>query len=286
MEARSTGLAMMRLNSLLLLGGMGLFPLCVSAVPYADKVVDYTPGVGAATKYQTPDRALGEPSRVTSFAGTDSEVTPFNPAWTTDQLVSVGKGGSITLHLGEAARDSVANPFGVDFIVYGNNGFIVSDFTLPESQWSTDGSLFNFDPPGKTRVWVSENNVDYFELVAPAGASSTIDGHFPIDGSGSFFQPIHPNQALGAFEGLTLSGIREVYAGSAGGTGFDLAWARLLDGSSAGLTSAGYVRIEVLEGKVEIDGLSVVPEPGMFGFAALGGGLLLSWRRRSSIASA
>ena len=33
----------------------------------------------------------------------------------------------------------------------------------------------------------------------------------------------------------TLDGLRAVYAGSAGGTGLDLAWARLADGRSAGL---------------------------------------------------
>ncbi len=269
---------MMRFKSLLIPGVMSLFPLCVSAVPFADQVLDFNPGVGGAPGYQNPDRALGEPSRTTPFGPVDAEVSPFNPPWPSSQLVSIGKGGSITLRLGEAATDAPSHAFGVDLIVFGNNGLIVTDYTVPESQWTTDGSLFNFDPPGHSRVWVSENNIDYFELIAPAGAASSVDGYFPTDGKGDFLKAMDPNLDLGKLNGLTLDGLRAVYAGSAGGTGLDLAWARLADGRSAGLSSAQYLRIDVLDGKVEIDGLAVVPEPTLFGLGLVAGAAFLMLR--------
>jgi hypothetical protein len=72
---------------------------------------------------------------------------------------------------------------------------------------------------------------------------------------------------------LTLAQIRALYQGSAGGTGFDLSWARDAAGQAVNLPSVNFVRIEVLDGHAEIDGLAVVPEPASW--ILLGAGLLL-----------
>lgn len=253
--------------------------LSAFAVSYADGVVHYAPGSSAAPGYQTPSAALGEPSRVTPFGPVDAPVTPFNPAWAPNQLVSIGQSGSLTLHTESPVQDGSGNPFGIDFILFGNNGLMVTDFSVPEAEWTTDGALFNFDIPGASKVWVSQDNQDYFELVVPAGRVAMVDGYFPTDGQGSFSLPVDPVLGEADFKGKTLEGLRALYAGSAGGTGFDLAWARRSDGTSAGLTSASYVRIDVLQGKVEVDGLAVVPEPGAVAFVVLAGLGFSAWRR-------
>ena len=228
------------------------------ADPYARTVISYHPGSGTSPDYNNPDRALGEPARVTpGFPSGSDSVTPFNPAWPSSQLVSIGAGGSLTLQFGETVLNGPENLFGLDFIVFGNNGFTLIDF----SRNITDGSLFTFDPPGSSRVLVSFDDVDYFELVAPASTSATVDGLFPADSTGNFQLPVNPALTGADFAGQDLAGIRELYAGSGGGTGFDLAWARNTSGEFVALEAINYLRVEVVSGKVEIDGVAIVPEP-------------------------
>ncbi|MBL9171100.1 MAG: PEP-CTERM sorting domain-containing protein [Verrucomicrobiales bacterium] len=263
----------------------GLFSSIVpaSATPYADRVIAYSQGSTAANAYNNPSSALGEPSRITPAGPTDAPVTPFNPPWPTGQLVSIGAGGSITLELGISAQDVAWNPYGIDLILFGNNGFKVNDYSVPESEWTTDGTLFTFDPAGASTVWVSDNNQDYYELVVPSGLTAQVDSLFPTDASGDFLKPVNPSLTGADFAGKNLAGIKELYAGSAGGTGFDLAWARKSDGSQAGIASARFVRIEVSHGKIELDGIAAVPEPAtwaLFGLGLLGAAGLRSTAKR------
>jgi hypothetical protein len=241
---------------------------------YAGSVISYNAGTGAASGFDQPSSALGEPSRVTNhqFGG---PVDPFNPPFLAEQLVSIGAGGSLTLQMAAPIRNDVANPFGLDFIVYGNAGFIFSDFVAGK----TDGTLFGADATS-TRVSVSADNVTYFTL--DTSLAPIFDSYFPTDGQGTFGQPVNPALANAAsFNGDTLTEIRAKYAGSAGGTGFDLAWARDGSGNAIALDSINYVRLEVLAGKAEIDGLAAVPEPSTWALLGLGVAAVISKRRRA-----
>ena len=61
------------------------------ADPWADRVVAFDAGVDPAPGYDDPATSLGEPSRFTGvLGGFPGAVTPFNPAWDTDQIVSLG----------------------------------------------------------------------------------------------------------------------------------------------------------------------------------------------------
>jgi hypothetical protein len=241
------------------------------AASYADQVIAYKPGTGFATDFTSgagltnASSSLGEPARSTPgiFGG---PVDPFNPAYLGSQLVSVGTGGSLTVHLESPAKNSAANPFGVDFIVYGNAGFIITngDFS---GGGITDGSLFGASS-GNVRVSVSADNVNYYEL-SPSLAP-VLDGLLPTDGAGTFGQASDPALKSAAFSGKDLKGIRAIYAGGAGGTGFDLDWARNAQGGPVNIESANYIRIDVLSGTSEISGFAVaVPEPRMLSLAAL-----------------
>jgi hypothetical protein len=87
-----------------------------------------------------------------------------------------------------------------------------------------------------------------------------------------FFRPVDPALQLDDFAGLALSQIRALYDGSGGGTPIDLA--------ASGLSGASYVRISVPSGAgydVEIDAVTVVPEPGCW--LLLGAPLLAAFRR-------
>jgi len=242
---------------------------------FATSLISYNAGTGAAAGFDQPSSALGAPSTFTNhqFGG---PVDPFNPPFLAEQIVSIGVGGSLTVQFGAPIRNDAANPFGLDFLVYGNAGFAYSDFNAG----ITGGDLFGASTPGSTRVSVSADNVTYFTL--DTSLSPTIDTYFPTDGAGTFGVPVDPSLANAAsFNGMNLNQIRSRYAGSAGGTGFDLAWARDTSGNPVPLDSINFVRVEVLSGKAEIDGLAAVPEPSTWAFIGLGAAALVLRKRRS-----
>jgi len=256
-----------------------LFVPTITRAQFADSVVSYTSGTGFVPGYTDPTTALGAPSQVTpgDFGG---PVDPFDPPFLTSQIVSLGAGGSLTLHLNTPILHG-ANPFGIDFMVFGNTGFqITNDFDLDTFTFvgtpATAGSLFG-NNTGSTRVEVSADGVNWFTL-NPALAP-TVDGLFPTDGSGNPLLPVNPGLTGNDFSGQTLAGIQSLYGRSAGGTGFDLAWAQDGLGNDANLAFADFVRIDVLSGTSEIDAISVVPEPATWTLAIAGAGLFLLRRR-------
>lgn len=242
---------------------------------FATAVNSYNAGSGTTVAYQDPTRALGAPTAFIGYQDAD----PFNPPYDSAHLVSVGAGGSITLSFSQPILNT-AHAFGLDFSIFGNTGFIITNST--DENWNyigapaTDGSLFA-NNPGVTRVSVSADNVNFFTLnplLAP-----TVDTYFPSDTAGDFRLPMNPALTGGSFAGLDLVGIRALYAGSGGGAGYDISWAQDGLGNSVALGSISYVRIEVLSGKSEIDALVAVPEPTTLSLVFLGLGALLVARR-------
>ncbi len=238
---------------------MGLGSSAASGVNFAETVVSYTPGMGFATEfgsglgYTNAAAALGEPSR--SIPGPfGGPVDPFNPPYTRDQLVSIGEGGSLTVAFANPIPNSDAHPFGIDFIVFGSAGFVITNGNFTGGG-ITDGSLFGANP-GATRVSVSADNVRYYTL-DPARAPG-VDAFFPTDGAGQFNRPVNPALRNSDFAGLGLDRVRARYGGSAGGAGFDLSWAQDSDGQRVFLPEARYVRIDVLSETAEIDGFAAV----------------------------
>lgn len=232
--------------------------------PWADSVVSASLGAGGDANYTDPNSALGEPSRFTGdnapFPGFDSAVTPFNPAFNIDQLVSLGEGGSITLEFDEPIVNDPLNPFGVDLLVFGNAGYIDVDF--PNGVVGPGSPMFG---EGAGAIEVSQDGVNYF----PVGASA--DTAFPTLGYTdlpSAFETL-PGSVFTDFtkavdpsldpSGLDWAGLVGAYNGSGGGAGIDL--------STAGLSEARFVRISNPIGSgvtVEIDAVAdaSVPAPG------------------------
>ena len=93
----------------------------VGADPYATEVVSYTAGTNAQIGYDEPNTALGMPSLwVPGWPSGTQDVTMFAPAWTTEQLVSIGAGGSLVVKFDHQVMDDALNPFGMDFLIFGN----------------------------------------------------------------------------------------------------------------------------------------------------------------------
>ncbi len=251
-----------------------LLPLTGQA-QYASQVIGYQSGTGFATEfgtglgYTTPGSALGEPSRVTpgDYGG---PVDPFNPPYLRDQIVSLGTGGSLTVGL--AAQNSAANPYGIDFQIYGNTGFIIinGDYS---GGGITDGSTFGQNS-GQTRVSVSSDGLSFYVL-NPALAP-VADGLFPSLGTGDFTRPVDPALKNADFANLGLTEIRQKYGGSGGGTGYDIAWAVDANGAAVRLDAIQFVRVEVISGHSEIDAFAAVrdvPEPSVWALLLAGSAL-------------
>ena len=66
-----------------------------STDPWADAVVAYSAGVDGNPAYADATTALGAPERFTGEGIFPGVVSPFNPAFGTDELVAIGRGGSL-----------------------------------------------------------------------------------------------------------------------------------------------------------------------------------------------
>lgn len=245
------------------------------AANHAAWVINYQSGAGTPDTYRTPTAVLGVPSRETpgEFGG---PVDPFNAPWKPEQLLSVGAGGSLTVRFLAPVFDLATNPFGLDFALFSSSAFVITNGDY-SGGGITDGSLFG-DNPGSTRVSVSADGLNFFTL-DPLHAPK-VDGLFPTDGQGDFSLPVDPTLSGDDFAGLALDGIRSKYAGSGGGTGYDIAWARHSDGTPARLGQIEFVRVDVLSGRADIDAFSAVPEPSSLALLTAGTAILTLQRRR------
>lgn len=229
-----------------------------SGDPFADQVKDFVPGRGGTPGFDLTSAVLGSPTRYTGVGLFPGVVSPFNPPYLAEELVSLGAGGSIVIEFFEPVVDDPANPFGIDLLIFGNTGFI--DFDFPNG---LIGGLFSDDGG------VVEVSADGREFVIVDGAVA--DGLFPTVGyldsgpfdlepgalESDFTRPVDPRFGRSPLEGTDYVTLLEMYDGSGGGAGIDLA--------STGLASIRFVRISVPVGarvSVELDALSDVAALG------------------------
>lgn len=269
-------------------------PLTLSAIvatsglalgsPYATSVVSYDPGSNPTFGFTTDTTALGSPERFTGEGGSfPSGVTPFNPAFGTDELVSVGSGGHLALGFDRAITNDPAHAFGIDLIVFSNSGFLDASYTddddTNDGTGLTGASPFLFGAGGAATIQVSVDATSWITVTTttldlfPTLGYQDYDASTP-DAPGTietdFTRAIDPSINLGDLADLTFEELRAIYGPSGGGIGIDIA--------STGLESVNYVRFLNESGSAfEIDAVSVVPAPGALAFLSL---TALGWSRR------
>lgn len=225
--------------------------------PWADTLIDHVPGTNPNPAYPNAATALGAPERFTGEGtGFPGVVSVFNPPWRTDEIVSLGAGGSLTVGFDEPITNDPAHAYGVDLIIFSNAFFI-------DDSWPS-GVVGGSFASGTMRVWVSQNGVNYFDLgtfdpslyptqgYRDVGAYSTTPGADPTD----FLRPVNPALTAADFLGLNLAGVLSLYDGSGGGIPIDI--------SASGLSTANFVRVETASGVIQIDAFAAVPEPATF----------------------
>lgn len=252
-------------------------------VPWAVEVMGFDPGSTATFGFDDPETSLGEPERFTGeMLGFPSVVSPFSPAFGSDELVSIGEGGHLTVRFARPIVDDPTHRFGVDLIIFGNGGFI--DDSFPDGVVGDPAELFGLD---RARLELSVDGSDWVDAgeftegFAPAmgyqdgGAFDSVPGTIPTD----FTRAIDPTLDAQDFAGLGLAQVRDLYDGSGGGTGIDVAG---LPGADTGFV---FARISVPDDgdsatflNAEVEALAVVPAPGSAG--VLFAGILAMLRRR------
>jgi hypothetical protein len=171
----------------------------------------------------------------------------------TNQIVSIGAGGSLTLELGQAAIDSPNNPFGVDLIVFSNAFFSdISGGQGSPGYCFADGGVIDVSDDGVTWLEIPNTQAD-----GPMPTMGFIDAG-PFDSSPgelptNFRKPMNPAITLSDLQELNYIDVIHAYDGSGGGVGVDLA--------SVGLNQAHFVRIRQIAGATsspEVDAVMVV----------------------------
>ncbi|MBP7933640.1 MAG: hypothetical protein KA354_03225 [Phycisphaerae bacterium] len=244
---------------------------------YAVEVVEYVEGTGVPKDWlvgirfnnqvevERPLPPLRRPTVDTTGDGFNTgspsqavPVVPVNPPLRYYELVSVGEGGRLILKLGRPATDNPANPYGIDFIVFGNT-FAVIGGTTPwrngDPNLTTLGTVMLSREPGKVSVsrtgppeaydWHTFENGPYADDFAPT-LGRRYDPAAPDPSLGVWNLwwgqptdprvPLKPALTATRISGRTVAQAARLYGVSAGGVGFDLA--------AVGLDSALYVKIE------------------------------------------
>lgn len=266
---------------------LALATASATASPFATTVISYDAGSNPNPAYTNAHNALGAASRMTGTADFISGVTPFNPAFGGDQLVSVGASGHLTLDFDRNITNNASHRFGVDFIIFSSAFFV--DHSYFDADPTNDGSgLLGPNPAmfgsnGIADIYVSADGHDWrlaaatsLSLFPTLGYTDFTETTPLVPGSieTDFTRAMDPTMNLGSLANLSFAELIALYDGSGGGVGIDIA--------GTGLDFARFVRIENNSAAAfNIDAVAVVPAPSSAGVLVLGlGGLGGAFRRR------
>jgi hypothetical protein len=211
---------------------------------FAEEVIEYVQGsdVGSdwlsGEPYNDANSALGRPTLETTGDGWSVPVeqsVPVVPLYTpfrAFEIVTIGNEGHLTLKFDHRVSDDQNNPYGIDFIVFGQAAQASAtgqfwDNGNPEDI-TVGGSIFA--EPGIVAVSQDGNNWFYFSNGPYADDFAPTASYEWDEVADEWAQeldptkPIDPNLTASDMDGITLAEMIGMYDGSAGGTGFDLRW--------------------------------------------------------------
>ncbi|MBP7050628.1 MAG: hypothetical protein KBE65_06410 [Phycisphaerae bacterium] len=246
--------------------------------------------------FDDPNAALGRPAVDTTGDGwlapasAAVPVVPVYSAFRSHELVFLGDGGSLTLAFNHPVRDDTYNPYGIDFIVFGNTCLKNAGGQFLENVAPTDVIVGNLtsSEPGVVSVsqdgitWYSfttdpnfmATDANFIRLPAEAQDGPFCDGFAPT--LGRVYDPCHvdtsvgetnlwwaeatnptlpldPNLTLADLTGHSVARVAQIYGDSAGGTGYDIARLDLPVDPDTQLKWFKYVRIDDVLGHAGIN---------------------------------
>ena len=204
--------------------------------PFASEVISYAAGTGATAGFTNALAALGSPERFSGEGLIPGCVTPFQPAWRPNELVSLGVGGSLTVRFDHDVADDPRNPFGIDLLVFGNAFFTdAGSGAGVVGGLMSEGGTISVSLDGASWTTVPALEADgLFPTLGYLDASpyATVPGSVETD----FLRPVNPAHSMGTLVALDYASLVAMYDGSGGGAGIDLA--------ALGLRAIRYVRID------------------------------------------
>lgn len=210
---------------------------------FATEAVEYVEGSGVGNDwisgqpFNDPNCALGRPTLETTgdgwFIPLDQNV-PVVPVYTpfrAFEVVTIGNGGHLTVKFNHRIADDENNPYGIDFIVFGNACQSTGQFwengnpeeiTVGSTVWGADPGIVSVSQDGQT--WFVFSSGPYADDFAPTAGYEWDQLEDKWTQELDPTRPIDPNLRASDFDGKTLAEMISAYNGSAGGTGFDLRW--------------------------------------------------------------
>lgn len=242
--------------------------------PYGYEVVEsFT--LEKSPLYNQASNVLGHPTMgiftsSSTYGDSGSTINPAYPAWSGGRLLSLvgdddeGTPGFVTIKFDHDVLDDPNNPFGIDFLVFGN-AFGVRD-SDENIQLTTDPLTVSFTGKGSYEnalVEVSQDGETWYPyekgpyadsfmptlgyLYDPAAPDTGLfNGNLYWGRAARATRPVNPACSFSSFSGLNLAQVCQRYDGSAGGTGFDLAELHLPENGN-GVKWIRYVRISCVE---------------------------------------
>jgi hypothetical protein len=211
---------------------------------FAAAVVEYVQGAGIGKDWLTlqpfndPNVALGPPALQTAGDGwympTDVNVpvVPVYSPFRASELVTIGNGGQLTVRFNRPVADDANNPYGVDFIIFGDAYQLIGkgqgwtngnpEELILAGAASAEPGLVAVSQDGQT--WYYFSSGPYADGFAPTAGRRWDDVNDVWAEELDPTKPVDPNLTAAEMEGKTLAEMIRAYDGSAGGTGFDLRW--------------------------------------------------------------
>lgn len=214
--------------------------------------------------YDDVENVLGRPTMYMDGQW-GGPISPYNPAWQGGELLTLlGEDDFVVIEFDHDVVDDPNNPFGLDFIVFGNAfGYGSSEDYYTQA---TDPSHVTFSAAGGPdpgfvevsqdgKTWYGFEGGPYCDDFAPT-LGFVYDS---VKSDGRIFSgnqwwgkmtdacyPVDPSLSWSDLDGLTLAEVARRYNGSAGGTGYDIGSLNL-PVNAQGRKWFRYVRISGME---------------------------------------
>jgi len=238
---------------------------------FAKEVIFYNAGLKAGI-FTFPQSALGRPTVDTDYYGAARPAVPVYPAWKPGEVVTVGIGGTLILKFSHKISDDENNPYGIDFLVFGNamqaiggmeNWFYgdPADIFLTSGFVNTEAGKVSVSQDGI--LWYSFESGPFADSFAPTLGRiyDPNNPHFYPGWNNLWWGeatnptlPLDPNVKSEDYAGRTVAELCFAYGRSAGGTSFDLEkladFQQLEIDEASGRRWIQYIKIECVTGDV------------------------------------